>query len=168
MMWRRGYAVKPPPVSSFSPQYPGNDVRYNKYPKDIRISVSATTKGSGRWGGGSHRLRRGRRPPRCRVPLQTRRIEGDGGGIDRSLARTGIEGQRAKCRWPIPIVKFGDVEDELRRRRCRRRRRLGRVRMRSGYRLGQGTSLKAAARVLLQATACPYARNATPCAEGGG
>jgi 2,3-bisphosphoglycerate-dependent phosphoglycerate mutase len=27
MMWRRGYAVKPPPVSSFSPQYPGNDVR---------------------------------------------------------------------------------------------------------------------------------------------
>ena len=47
-----GYAVKPPPVSSFSPQYPGNDVRYNKYPKDIRISVSATTKGSGRRGGG--------------------------------------------------------------------------------------------------------------------
>lgn len=42
MMWRRGYAVKPPPVSSFSPQYPGNDVRYNKYLKDVRISLSET------------------------------------------------------------------------------------------------------------------------------
>ncbi len=40
--WRRGYAVKPPPVSSFSPQYPGNDIRYKKYLKDIRISVSET------------------------------------------------------------------------------------------------------------------------------
>ena len=36
--WRRGYAVNPPPVSSFSPQYPGNDPRYNKYLKDVRFS----------------------------------------------------------------------------------------------------------------------------------
>lgn len=42
MSWRRGYAVRPPPVSSFSPQYPGNDVRYNKYLKDVRISLSET------------------------------------------------------------------------------------------------------------------------------
>ena len=40
--WRRGYAVKPPPVSSFSPQYPGNDIRYTKYLKDVRFSVSET------------------------------------------------------------------------------------------------------------------------------
>mmetsp|Transcript_6883 Transcript_6883/g.15713 ORF Transcript_6883/g.15713 Transcript_6883/m.15713 type:complete len:916 (-) Transcript_6883:103-2850(-) len=40
--WRRGYAVNPPPVSSFSPQYPGNDIRYKKYLIDIRISVSET------------------------------------------------------------------------------------------------------------------------------
>ena len=42
LAWRRGYAVKPPPVSSFSPQYPGNDMRYNKYLKDLRISISET------------------------------------------------------------------------------------------------------------------------------
>lgn len=42
MAWRRGYAVNPPPVSSFSPQYPGNDIRYKKYLKDVRISVSET------------------------------------------------------------------------------------------------------------------------------
>mmetsp|Transcript_21216 Transcript_21216/g.44552 ORF Transcript_21216/g.44552 Transcript_21216/m.44552 type:complete len:911 (-) Transcript_21216:2083-4815(-) len=40
--WRRGYAVKPPPVSSFSPNYPGNDERYNKYLKDVRYSISET------------------------------------------------------------------------------------------------------------------------------
>lgn len=40
--WRRGYAVKPPPVSSFSPQYPGNDIRYTKYLKDVRFSISET------------------------------------------------------------------------------------------------------------------------------
>eukprot|EP00986_Skeletonema_menzelii_P014538 scaffold9751_cov153-Skeletonema_menzelii.AAC.9 len=38
--WRRGYAVRPPPCSSFSPQYPGNDQRYRKYLKDLRFSVS--------------------------------------------------------------------------------------------------------------------------------
>ena len=36
--WRRGYKVKPPPVSSFSVNYPGNDKRYNKYLKDVRVS----------------------------------------------------------------------------------------------------------------------------------
>ncbi len=40
--WRRGYAVNPPRVSSFSPQYPGNDMRYKKYLKDRRISVTET------------------------------------------------------------------------------------------------------------------------------
>jgi 2,3-bisphosphoglycerate-dependent phosphoglycerate mutase len=37
--WRRGYTVRPPPVSSFSVHYPGNDPRY-KLIKDIRYSVS--------------------------------------------------------------------------------------------------------------------------------
>lgn len=39
--WRRGYTVRPPPVSSFSVNYPGNDPRY-KLIKDIRISLSET------------------------------------------------------------------------------------------------------------------------------
>jgi len=39
--WRRGYTVRPPPVSSFSVHYPGNDPRY-KLINDIRISVSET------------------------------------------------------------------------------------------------------------------------------
>lgn len=39
--WRRGYKVKPPPVSSFSVHYPGNDARY-KHLNDIRISISET------------------------------------------------------------------------------------------------------------------------------
>eukprot|EP00538_Stauroneis_constricta_P004232 CAMPEP_0119572694 /NCGR_PEP_ID=MMETSP1352-20130426/44750_1 /TAXON_ID=265584 /ORGANISM="Stauroneis constricta, Strain CCMP1120" /LENGTH=855 /DNA_ID=CAMNT_0007622381 /DNA_START=144 /DNA_END=2711 /DNA_ORIENTATION=- len=38
MAWRRGYDVKPPHVSSFSPNYPGNDPRYQKYLKDVRYS----------------------------------------------------------------------------------------------------------------------------------
>ena len=37
--WRRGYDVRPPPVSSFSQHYPGNDPRYQKYLKDRRYSV---------------------------------------------------------------------------------------------------------------------------------
>lgn len=37
--WRRGYNVRPPAVSSFSPHYPGNDVRYQKYLKDRRVSI---------------------------------------------------------------------------------------------------------------------------------
>ena len=41
MAWRRGYAVKPPPVSSFSPQYSGNDMRYKKYLKGEQVSCLA-------------------------------------------------------------------------------------------------------------------------------
>eukprot|EP00339_Tiarina_fusa_P008717 CAMPEP_0117081632 /NCGR_PEP_ID=MMETSP0472-20121206/57510_1 /TAXON_ID=693140 ORGANISM="Tiarina fusus, Strain LIS" /NCGR_SAMPLE_ID=MMETSP0472 /ASSEMBLY_ACC=CAM_ASM_000603 /LENGTH=851 /DNA_ID=CAMNT_0004809591 /DNA_START=87 /DNA_END=2643 /DNA_ORIENTATION=+ len=37
--WRRGYDVKPPPVSSFSPHYPGNDLRYQKFLRDRRVSI---------------------------------------------------------------------------------------------------------------------------------
>ncbi|KAL3935688.1 MAG: hypothetical protein SGBAC_008842 [Bacillariaceae sp.] len=40
--WRRGYEVKPPAVSSFSPHYPGNDKRYQKYLKDKRYSLRET------------------------------------------------------------------------------------------------------------------------------
>ena len=36
--WRRGYHHRPPKVSSFSPFYPGNDIRYVKYVRDLRIS----------------------------------------------------------------------------------------------------------------------------------
>lgn len=36
--WRRGYAVRPPPVDSFSFYYPGNDERYVKYVNDLPIS----------------------------------------------------------------------------------------------------------------------------------
>lgn len=38
--WRRGYRVRPPPVSSFSPEYPGNDRRYVKFLTDVRYSFS--------------------------------------------------------------------------------------------------------------------------------
>ncbi|EED90651.1 phosphoglycerate mutase, partial [Thalassiosira pseudonana CCMP1335] len=44
MAWRRGYAVKPPPVSSFSPQYPGNDMRYKKYLKGEQLPKSESLK----------------------------------------------------------------------------------------------------------------------------
>jgi 2,3-bisphosphoglycerate-dependent phosphoglycerate mutase len=30
---------EPPPVSSFSLLYPGNDQRYQKYPRDVRYSL---------------------------------------------------------------------------------------------------------------------------------
>jgi len=40
MAWRRGYKVRPPPVSSFSPLYPGNDDRYIEFMKDVRFSMS--------------------------------------------------------------------------------------------------------------------------------
>lgn len=39
-LWRRSYAVRPPPVTSFSAQYPGNDDRYVKYARDFRYSLS--------------------------------------------------------------------------------------------------------------------------------
>ena len=38
--WRRGYAVQPPPVNSFSTNYPGNDDRYFKYVTDLRVSFT--------------------------------------------------------------------------------------------------------------------------------
>lgn len=38
-IWRRGYDTRPPSTSSFSHDYPGNDDRYVKYVKDVRISV---------------------------------------------------------------------------------------------------------------------------------
>jgi 2,3-bisphosphoglycerate-dependent phosphoglycerate mutase len=37
--WRRGFDVRPPAVSSFSKDYPGNDSRYQKYLKDTRYSL---------------------------------------------------------------------------------------------------------------------------------
>jgi len=40
--WRRGYRVRPPPVSSFSTNYPGNDQRYLKFMKDVRYSLGET------------------------------------------------------------------------------------------------------------------------------
>ena len=40
--WRRGYSVRPPPVSPFSLYYPGNDDRYIKYVDDIRVSFTQT------------------------------------------------------------------------------------------------------------------------------
>jgi len=36
--WRRSYRVRPPRASSFSPQYPGNDDRYQRYVNDVRYS----------------------------------------------------------------------------------------------------------------------------------
>ena len=36
--WRRGYDTQPPPVTSFSPYYPGNDDRYFNNVVDIRFS----------------------------------------------------------------------------------------------------------------------------------
>lgn len=36
--WRRGYAQRPPQVSSFSHHYPGNDERYVKYVEDVQVS----------------------------------------------------------------------------------------------------------------------------------
>ena len=37
--WRRSFDVKPPPVSSFSHFYPGNEERYTNYVQDVPISV---------------------------------------------------------------------------------------------------------------------------------
>jgi len=39
--WRRGFDVRPPAVSSFSQNYPGNDPRY-RYIQDVRYSVKET------------------------------------------------------------------------------------------------------------------------------
>ena len=40
--WRRGFKIRPPPTSSFSLNYPGNDYRRTKYVKDLRISWTET------------------------------------------------------------------------------------------------------------------------------
>jgi 2,3-bisphosphoglycerate-dependent phosphoglycerate mutase len=40
--WRRGYTIRPPPVSSYSLRYPGNDERRSKHFKDLRFSVRET------------------------------------------------------------------------------------------------------------------------------
>jgi 2,3-bisphosphoglycerate-dependent phosphoglycerate mutase len=40
--WRRGYTIRPPPTSSYSLSYPGNDERRAKHFKDIPISLSET------------------------------------------------------------------------------------------------------------------------------
>jgi len=40
--WRKGYKIRPPPVSSYSFNYPGNDKRRIKYVKDIRVSFTET------------------------------------------------------------------------------------------------------------------------------
>jgi 2,3-bisphosphoglycerate-dependent phosphoglycerate mutase len=39
MKWRRGYDQKPPQVSSFCSNYPGNDDRYRRYATDLRFSL---------------------------------------------------------------------------------------------------------------------------------
>ncbi|KAG7342738.1 phosphoglyceromutase [Nitzschia inconspicua] len=40
--WRRGFKIRPPPVSSYSLNYPGNDFRRIKYVKDLRVSWTET------------------------------------------------------------------------------------------------------------------------------
>lgn len=40
--WRRGFKIQPPPVSSYSLSYPGNDYKRIKYVKDLRISLTET------------------------------------------------------------------------------------------------------------------------------
>lgn len=44
--WRRGYTIRPPAVSSFSRNYPGNDERRSKHFKDLPFSISETIKRS--------------------------------------------------------------------------------------------------------------------------
>lgn len=40
--WRRGFTIQPPPTSSYSLSYPGNDYKRTKYVKDIRVSFRET------------------------------------------------------------------------------------------------------------------------------
>eukprot|EP01033_Poteriospumella_lacustris_P008410 gene8410-6072_t len=42
MKWRRSFDNPPPPISSFSHAYPGNDPRYVKYVTDVEVSVFET------------------------------------------------------------------------------------------------------------------------------
>lgn len=44
--WRRSHTIRPPPVSSYSLNYPGNDERRSKHFKDLRYSVTETVKRS--------------------------------------------------------------------------------------------------------------------------
>ena len=39
LQWRRGYDTRPPPISSFSHFYPGNDDRYVNYVSDVSVSL---------------------------------------------------------------------------------------------------------------------------------
>jgi len=41
-MWRKGFDTPPPPVSSYSKDYPGNDNRLDKYVNDMRFSFTET------------------------------------------------------------------------------------------------------------------------------
>ena len=40
--WRHSYDIPPPPLTSFSPFYPGNDERYVKYAKYVPVSLFET------------------------------------------------------------------------------------------------------------------------------
>jgi 2,3-bisphosphoglycerate-dependent phosphoglycerate mutase len=40
--WRRGFKIRPPPVSSYSLSYPGNNCKRTKYVKDLHISLTET------------------------------------------------------------------------------------------------------------------------------
>ena len=40
--WRRGFKIRPPAVSSYSFNYPGNDYKRTKYVRDIPISLRET------------------------------------------------------------------------------------------------------------------------------
>lgn len=40
--WRRGFKIRPPPVSSYSMNYPGNDLKRIKYVNDLPISWTET------------------------------------------------------------------------------------------------------------------------------
>ena len=40
--WRSGFKIRPPPASSYSPNYPGNDYKRTKYVRDIGISWMET------------------------------------------------------------------------------------------------------------------------------
>jgi 2,3-bisphosphoglycerate-dependent phosphoglycerate mutase len=41
-IWRRGYEVRPPPVSVYSPSYPGNDRRRAKHFAELPVSIKET------------------------------------------------------------------------------------------------------------------------------
>ena len=80
--WRRSYNTKPPPVSSFSQHYPGNDQRYVDNVLDVRFSAKESLIRSLEAG----RFRLHRKLPRSEslkdcmdrtIPHWINRIEGD-------------------------------------------------------------------------------------------